>query len=275
MSRLSYLMLLAIAVPVAAYADSAHADPAQPAPAVADPVSAPASADAAHGDTPRAAPRGDAIAKLKNFIANTHSAQASFTQELLDRNGKRIQAASGTMQFTRPGKFRWTYDKPYEQVRVGDGVKFWLYDVDLNQVTVKKLDAALGSSPAALLAGSNEIEKGFALKDAGCEPRAGMKREQAASQVAPQGVAGEDADACSAEKGGRQWLEAKPYAPDASFESIRMAFNAKSELVIMELRDAFGHVTVLRFSDMLINPKFPRELFKFEPPKGADVLGDE
>ena len=268
MSRLSYLMLLALAVPVAAYIDSAHADPAS-APAHADPVSAPASADAARSDAPRAAPRGDAIAKLKNFIANTHSAQASFTQELLDKNGKRIQAASGMMQFTRPGKFRWTYDKPYEQAIVGDGVKFWLYDVDLNQVTVKKLDAALGSSPAALLAGSNEIEKGFALKDAGCEPRAGARHAQPASQP----VAGADGEACG--PGGLQWLEAKPYAPDASFESIRMAFNAKSELVIMELRDAFGHVTVLRFSDMLINPKFPRELFKFEPPKGADVLGDE
>ena len=111
----------------------------------------------------------DASGKLKNFIANTHTAQANFTQEVLDKNGKRIQSASGIMQFSRPGKFRWTYQKPYEQVIVGDGAKFWLYDVDLNQVTVKKLDAALGSSPAALLAGSNEIERDFALKNVECE----------------------------------------------------------------------------------------------------------
>ncbi|MGA7749477.1 MAG: outer membrane lipoprotein chaperone LolA [Gallionella sp.] len=108
-----------------------------------------------------------AIEKLKTFIASTHSAQANFTQEVLDQNGKRIQSASGTMQFVRPGKFRWTYRKPYEQLIVGDGTKFWLYDVDLNQVTVKKLDAALGGSPAALLSGSNEIERGFKLTEDG------------------------------------------------------------------------------------------------------------
>lgn len=256
MLKFSYVLLLAIAAPLNAYGDPAPGEP--PHPAEAPPAEAPA-----------AEAHPDAVAKLRNFIAHTRSAQASFTQELLDRNGKNIQTSSGTMQFTRPGKFRWTYEKPYEQVIVGDGAKFWLYDVDLNQVTVKKLDAALGSSPAALLAGSNEIERGFTLKDAGCEPRTGAKRAEAASQVA-----GANVEPCGMEKGGLAWLEAKPNAQDASFESIRMAFNAKSELVIMELRDTFGHRTVLRFSDMLINPKFPQELFRFEPPKGADVLGD-
>src|SRR5574340_268517 len=101
------------------------------------------------------------IDKLREFIAATHSAQADFTQVVLDQNGKRIQSASGIMQFQRPGKFRWTYRKPYEQIIVGDGERFWLYDVDLNQATVKRLDAALGSSPVALLSGSNEIERGF------------------------------------------------------------------------------------------------------------------
>ena len=108
-----------------------------------------------------------AVDKLKNFIADTQSAQADFTQEVLDKNGKRLQYASGTMQFERPGKFRWVYLKPYEQLIVGDGQKFWLHDVELNQVTVKKMDAALGSSPVALLSGSNEIERGFTLKDDG------------------------------------------------------------------------------------------------------------
>ncbi len=76
--------------------------------------------------------------KLKNFIAATYSAQADFTQTVLNKSGKRLQSASGTMQFMRPGKFRWAYQKPYEQLIVGDGAKFWLHDVDLNQVTVKK-----------------------------------------------------------------------------------------------------------------------------------------
>ena len=181
--------------------------------------------------------------KLKNFIASTGSGQADFTQTVQDKNGKRIQGASGAMQFQRPGKFRWTYQKPYEQLIVGDGEKFWLHDVELNQVTVKKLDAALGSSPAALLSGNNEIERNFVLKDSG-------------------------------EKEGLDWLEAKPRTQDTSFESIRMAFDAQSELAVMELHDTFGHKTVLRFTGMQRNPKLSQQLFKFVPPKGADVLGE-
>src|ERR1035437_6078754 len=184
-----------------------------------------------------------AIDKLKTFIAATHSAQANFSQVVLDQNGKRMQSASGVMQFQRPGKFRWIYQKPYEQIIVGDGAKFWLYDKDLNQVTVKKLDAALGSSPAALLAGSNEIERGFVLKEAG-------NRE------------------------GLDWLQATPKAQDSSFEKVLMAFDAEAGLVVMELNDAFGHKTVLRFSAMQRNPKLPAQQFQFTPPVGADVVSD-
>ncbi|MGB4924074.1 MAG: outer membrane lipoprotein chaperone LolA [Candidatus Nitrotoga sp.] len=181
--------------------------------------------------------------KLKNFIASTHSAQANFTQEVRDKSGKRIQSASGTMQFVRPGKFRWVYQKPSEQLIVGDGEKFWLHDVELNQVTVKKIDAALGSSPAALLSGNNEIERGFKLKDSGT-------------------------------KDNLEWLQATPRAQDTSFEKVLMAFNAQSELVVMELQDVFGHTTVLRFSKLQRNPQLSPQLFKFAPPKGADVLGE-
>ena len=191
-----------------------------------------------------------AIEKLKTFISATRSAQANFTQEVLDQNGKRIQSASGVMQFQRPGKFRWTYQKPYEQLIVGDGSKFWLYDADLNQVTVRKLDAALGSSPAALLSGSNEIERGFTLTENG-------------------------------NRDGLEWLQATPKGKgpgnkeqDSSFNSILMAFNPQAELVVMELSDMFGHKTVLRFSAMQRNPKISEQLFKFTPPKGADVLSD-
>ncbi|OIR19413.1 outer-membrane lipoprotein carrier protein precursor [mine drainage metagenome] len=181
--------------------------------------------------------------KLKSFIAGTRSAQAGFTQEVLDKSGKRIQFASGTMQFVRPGKFRWVYQKPYEQLIVGDGKKFWLYDIDLNQVTVKKLDAALGSSPAALLSGDNEIERGFVLKD----------------------IEGRD---------GLEWLQATPKSNETTFEKILMAFDAGSGLAVMELYDAFGHHTVLRFTELKSNPALPAKLFHFVPPVGADVLGE-
>lgn len=184
-----------------------------------------------------------AIEKLKTFIAATHSAQATFTQVVLDQDGRRIQNASGVMQFQRPGRFRWTYQKPYEQIIVGDGAKFWLYDKDLNQVTVKKLDAALGSSPAALLAGSNEIERGFVLKDAG-------------------------------NRDGLEWLQATPKAQDSSFAAVLMGFDAQAGLVVMELNDTFGHKTVLRFSAMLRNPRLAAGQFQFTPPVGADVISD-
>lgn len=184
-----------------------------------------------------------AIERLKTFIAGTHSAQADFTQVVVDQNGKRVQSAAGVMQFQRPGKFRWTYQKPYAQIIVGDGAKFWLYDEDLNQVTVKKLDAALGSSPAALLSGNNEIERGFNLKEDGSGD-------------------------------GLEWLQANAKAQDTSFNKIRMGFNAQSELVAMELNDMFGHKTVLRFSNMQHNPKFSAQQFHFTPPQGADVLGE-
>lgn len=184
-----------------------------------------------------------AIEKLKTFISATRSAQANFTQELLDQNGKRIQIASGVMQFKRPGKFRWSYQEPYEQLIVGDGKKFWLYDADLNQVTVRKLDAALGSSPAALLSGRNEIERGFKLREDGRQK-------------------------------GLDWLQAKPRGQESTFEKIRMAFDARSNLVVMELSDMYGHKTVLRFSEMKRNPKIPKKQFRFTPPKGADVISE-
>jgi len=181
--------------------------------------------------------------KLKSFISATRSAQANFTQEVQDKNGKVLQSASGTMQFVRPGKFRWEYRKPYAQLIVGDGQKFWMYDVDLNQVTVKRLDAALGSSPAALLSGSDEIERGFVLSN----------------------IQGRD---------GLEWLQAKPKSNETTFEKILMAFNSKSQLVVMELHDAFGNHTVLRFSELVKNPPMSPQRFKFMPPKGADVLGE-
>jgi len=204
-----------------------------------------------------------ATERLKIFIAATHSAQANFTQEVMDKGGKRIQSASGAMQFERPGKFRWEYRKPYEQIIVGDGKKFWMYDVDLNQVTVKKLDAALGGSPAALLAGSNEIEKEFALTNIDCDtaPASSVPNEFTVS------CRGGNAD-------GLEWLQAIPKSPESAFEKVLMAFNAKSELVMMELHDAFGHRTVLRFSDLKNDPALSPKLFQFVPPKDADVLGE-
>ncbi|MGH8750964.1 MAG: outer membrane lipoprotein chaperone LolA [Burkholderiales bacterium] len=180
--------------------------------------------------------------QLKSFIQQSSSARARFSQQLLDKNGRSVQQASGTMEFLRPGKFRWVYEKPYAQLIVGDGEKLWVYDPELNQVTVKKLDQALGVSPAALLAGSNEIEQGYTLKDDGVQD-------------------------------GLEWLDALPKIKDSAFERVRMGFG-RAGLEKMELHDPFGQTTVLSFSGFERNLKFNSDFFKFTPPKGADVLGD-
>lgn len=184
----------------------------------------------------------DGIEKLKAFIETTSTAQADFSQTVTDGKAKKLQQAGGQMQFSRPGKFRWSYDKPYEQLIVGDGAKLWIYDKDLEQVTVKSLDQALGSSPAALLAGSNEIEKAYALQNAGA-------------------------------KDGLEWLEAVPKMPDSTFSTVRMGFD-NSGLKAMELNDHFGQKTAITFSNLQKNPKLPAQAFEFYPPAGADVIGE-
>lgn len=182
------------------------------------------------------------VEELKSYLQQTTTARARFAQMVLDKNLKPLQQVTGTMQFSRPGKFRWEYDKPYEQTIVGDGTRLWIYDKDLNQVTVRKLDRALGSSPAALLAGSNEIEKSYTLAAAGTQD-------------------------------GLEWIEAVPKNRDTTFEKIRLGFN-KAALEAMELRDQFGQVTVIKFSAIERNAKLAPEAFRFTPPKGADVISE-
>jgi outer membrane lipoprotein carrier protein len=182
------------------------------------------------------------VDELKALLQQTTTARAHFAQIVLDSNMKTLQQATGTMQFSRPGRFRWEYDKPYEQLIIGDGNRVWLYDKDLNQVTVRRFDRAIGSSPAALLAGSNEIEKDYTLK----------------------GLASRD---------GLDWLEAVPRTPDTAFESVKLGFG-KGGLEAMELRDAFGQITVIKFSTIERNARLAPELFRFTPPKGVDVISE-
>src|ERR1041384_5912774 len=109
------------------------------------------------------------IDRYKTFLNGTQSARAHFEQKVYDRTGKLVQQSQGSFVFERPGRFRWVYDKPADQVIVGDGKRVWIYDPQLNQVTVRKLTAALGSTPAALLAGSSDVASAFRLADAGAK----------------------------------------------------------------------------------------------------------
>lgn len=184
-----------------------------------------------------------AISSLKSFIQNARTVRAEFSQTVLDKNTRVVQRGSGVMQFERPGKFRWVYEKPYEQLIVGDGARIWFYDHDLNQVTVRKLDAAIGSSPAALLAGSGNIETDFDLEEIGLQ-------------------------------GDTEWLEARPKAKESTFEWVRLGFSRKGTLKAMELHDHFGQTTVLAFVGLEQNSRLAPELFRFNPPPGADVISE-
>lgn len=184
-----------------------------------------------------------AIDSLKSFIQETRTVSANFSQTLYDKSARALQESKGTMQFERPEKFRWTYEKPYEQLIVGDGTQVWFYDRDLNQVTARQFNIAIGSSPAALLAGSSTIEDNFLLTELGLQ-------------------------------NGIEWLEAIPKSKESIFEFIQMGFSPQGALKIMALRDNFGQTTILTFSDLDKNPKLPADVFKFIPPDNADVISE-
>jgi outer membrane lipoprotein carrier protein len=186
-----------------------------------------------------------ALDQFKAFVASTNAAQGEFSQrqvKMVDGKTKISNPSSGTFLFARPGKFIWIYQKPYEQLLQADGVKLYIYDKDLNQVTIKKLGGALSSSPAAILFGSNDLEKNFTLKEGG-------------------------------DKDGLEWLEATPKDKDSTFEKIGIGLR-HGVPEAMELRDAFGNLSLLSFKKFEKNPVITPGQFKFVVPKGADVFND-
>lgn len=186
--------------------------------------------------------QADDVQTLKSFFQSTTAMRARFQQTVVDSLGRKVQEVTGTMQLQRPGKFRWDYNKPYVQQIVGDGQKVWLYDPELNQVTVRSLDKVVGSSPAALLAGSKDVDKTFNLKNVG-------------------------------QQGDMSWVEVTPKEPDSGFEKMMLGFKG-TMLREMEMHDSFGQITVIEFSGQEINPKLNDKNFRFAPPAGADVLSE-
>jgi outer membrane lipoprotein carrier protein len=184
-----------------------------------------------------------ALDQFKSFVSGTKAARGEFTQTQVRSKaaaGKAQPPSTGTFVFARPGKFIWTYQKPYEQVLQADGETLYIYDKDLNQVTTRKLGNALGSSPAAILFGSNDLEKNFTLAEAGS-------------------------------RDGLEWLTATPKAKDTTFEHIGIGLKDGVPHA-MELKDAFGQTSVLKFTNFQRNPQLGAQQFKFEVPKGADVV---
>ncbi|MCB6185235.1 outer membrane lipoprotein chaperone LolA [Leeia sp. TBRC 13508] len=183
----------------------------------------------------------DAIGQLKSFLGNTQTVSSTFSQVVQGK--KKTNTSTGTFELQRPGKFRWEYLKPYQQLIVSDGKKVWVYDADLEQVTERKLDQALGDTPAALLSGSNELEKGFSLKNL-------------------------------SDKDGLSWVEALPKQKEGTFEKIELGLQ-DNLLKRMILKDQFGQTTTLDFANIVKNPKIELKRFSFTPPAGTDIIKDK
>lgn len=181
----------------------------------------------------------DSVDLLRDFAQNVKSGKASFTQTVTSADGAKKKTSSGQFEFVRPNRFRFAYAKPFEQQIVADGQKVWLYDVDLNQVTVRPMAQALGATPAALLAGST-LDKEFDLKS----------------------LAAAD---------GFEWVQATPKVKDGPIQSLRVGFKGK-DLAALDIVDAFGQRSALRFTGLEQNIKLADEQFRFTPPKGADVI---
>ena len=186
--------------------------------------------------------KAGAVEKLHTFLQSTHSLRANFSQTVTAQHGKKSQQAQGSMIISRPGKFRWQIEKPYSQLLVGDGERIWIYDPDLYQVTVRKMDKTLGSTPAALLIGNERLDRAFTLR--ALETREGL-----------------------------EWVEAIPKSNEGSFEKLHIGFFGNT-LRAMELFDNFGQVTRLSFSNQERNIQLSPALFKFTPPEGVDVIGE-
>jgi outer membrane lipoprotein carrier protein len=180
--------------------------------------------------------------QLHAFLSDTKTSKGTFKQSVASKTRPAPQKSTGTFAFARPGKFRWSYDKPFEQLIVGDGTRVWVYDRDLNQVVVRKLDVALGATPAALLAGDNALEKNFDLT-------AGVSNDTL------------------------EFVDATPKTPESQFTRVRIGFRDNLPRR-MELTDTFGQITTLDFTSVERNPTLAGTLFRFDVPQGADVVGE-
>jgi len=181
----------------------------------------------------------DAVDTLRDFVRDVKSGRAAFTQTVTSPDGARRKVSSGSFEFQRPNRFRFAYAKPFEQLIVADGQKVWIHDPDLNQVSSRRLAQAIGSTPAALLAGSG-LESDFTLV---AEPS----------------------------QGGLDWVRATPKARDGTLQAMRVGFRGR-ELAAVEILDSFGQRSLLQFSGFAANGPPSPEAFRFTPPPGADVV---
>jgi outer membrane lipoprotein carrier protein len=187
----------------------------------------------------------DAVAAFREVVQSLTSGEATFEQVVSDKNGKPTSRTTGTLQFAKPGKFKWVYAAPMKQQIIGNGKKVWMFDEDLKQVTVRPQDKAINAGPAAIFAGQAELDAAFSMRAIG-------------------------------ELDGLQWVEALPKLKDTGFDKLRVGLKTSkpSDPVKLELYDNFGNTTTLTFKTFKRNAKVTDEVFNFVAPKGVDVLGE-
>lgn len=184
-----------------------------------------------------------AVDRVQGYLGPLKTLSADFSQVVRNRDGDIVQRSEGTLAVRRPDRFRWEYAAPTEQTIIADGRRLWLYDHDLEQVTVRALEAGLGSTPAMLLSGGGEV--GDAFEDGGVE-----------------------------QAGEWTWCRLTPRQTDSDFETVALAFDARGELAAMELADKLGQQTIVEFASVRRNIPLDEGLFRFVPPPGVDVIGD-
>ena len=183
-----------------------------------------------------------AASDVERYLAGLSSWSADFTQTIEDGQGKVLRSASGKFYLQQPGKFRWDYAEPSQQLVLGDGHEIWFYDKDLQQANVRNMDATLASTPAVLLSGTGSVAEQFDIK-------------------------------ALPDEGGLRWYQLVPKHPDTDFQLVRIGFDKDGELASMFLADKLNQITQLTFTHPLKNPKLIPDLFTFSPPPGVDVIG--
>jgi outer membrane lipoprotein carrier protein len=183
-----------------------------------------------------------AASDVERNLAGLSSWSADFAQTIEDGQGKVLRSASGKFYLQRPGKFRWDYAEPSQQLVLGTGKEIWFYDKDLQQANVRSMDATLASTPAVLLSGTGSIAEQFDIK-------------------------------ALPDEGGLRWFQLVPKHPDTDFQLVRIGFDKDGELASMFLADKLNQITQLTFTHPLKNPKLIPDLFTFSPPPGVDVIG--
>jgi len=186
-------------------------------------------------------PAGWAGDLVSEYFSGLESIEADFTQTVVDSAGEQVQDSEGQVWIQRPGRFRWDYRTPYRQLIVADGKQLWTYDEDLEQATVKELDAALSSTPAMLLSGYRPLSEVMAWE--------------------PDGQAD-----------GYTWFRLRPRAQDAAVENVRIAFKNR-QLARIEVIDGFGNHTRIHFINIQRNNKLDSGLFHLKLPEGTDIIG--